>query len=72
MKIRIDGVSGLCDAALVRMGNSSELICRVRVPASYGKWSERFVGKQEFRALCSVQWVGDGEQEHLADAGFVD
>lgn len=79
MKLRIVGIDGVCDAALIRAGNSSDMIVRILVPAAYGTVEEVFAGPAEFRNRCKVHWtasIRDGkdwdELRELQEHGFVD
>ena len=72
MKVRIVGIPGICEAALVRSGNCNDMVLRALVPAAFGAVDEVFVGKEAFRQRVAVAWATDAEKAELKRVGFVD
>lgn len=72
MKVRITGIAGLCDATLIRTGNSNDMIARIFVPAAEGTIDELFAEKEAFRQRVKVQWSTDDEDAELKLHGFIE
>lgn len=72
MKVRVINIPGLCNASLVRSGNSNSLVARIMVPAAHGTIDELFAEREAFRQRVAVAWSTADEDAELKLHGFVE
>jgi hypothetical protein len=66
MKVRVIGLTGLCDATAVRANGHFSV--KIVTPAGEEAWAD----KESFRSRVKMQWATAAERKELFKEGYID